>query len=220
MDFEVDEVPRGGLRLDVDVAFNPLSVRRGAVTRVDFYIGSTGAEISVQATEGAIQEHTGPSTLSVSYANKQTLVRQTTLSLTPSLKTKKGTAESELSLGAITREASHAREFAASFASEERFLATTVLRDTIKWTVTLPRGEKAIRDFLVGNLYLFAICHWPERPRRGTITVRPSDVRFFDDQRRPLSALKSLVMEFVLWRDQRELMNRDGFETTFQEVLT
>jgi hypothetical protein len=110
------------------------------------------------------------------------------------------------------------RVHSAEFSSEERYLETQLMGDTIKWAVALPHGEKVIRDFLMGNLYLFARCRWAKPPRAGRIVLRTIDFRFFDEHRKPLSFAKSLLMHFALWRKGIRFENKDGFQTEFEEV--
>lgn len=218
LDLDADVEADATLRLDLNVVFNPLSVRRGVVKKVDYYVGSTGAEVSVQATGGAVSEHTQAATLDVNYSNTSKKQRKVGLSLTPVVKAKDGSAEVDATIGSITHEAAQETSVSATFASKERYLAPLRIGDTIKWTITLPRGEKVIRDFLTGNLYLFAKCAWASGPRSGTISIRPSDVRFFDHDRRPISTIRSLLMWFILWERYVKIENSDGFRIEFKEI--
>ena len=212
---EADHEDKDCIRIDLDVVFNPIPVRRkqGPVRQADFYVGCTGAEIGVEASAGSILKHTGPTTLSVGYSNSTSRNRSSGLTLDPILAMNSG----ETKLGAVTKEASQEVTFNATFSSEERVLQPVLLHDTIKWTINLPRGNKAVRDFLMGNLHLFAVCRWDHVPRTGRVTVRPSDVRFFDGNREPLGPRRSLMMEFVLWLRRIQVFNKDGFSARFEE---
>ena len=218
IDLDADMEGTETLRLDVNVIFNPLPVRRGTLTRVDYYIGSTGAEVSVDASGGKVHGHTPAATLDVNYSNATQSRRKAGLTLKPEMKVKDLSRAAEAKLGSVTRAAGQERVQSAAFASAERVLAPVATDDGVKWTVSLPRGEKAVRDFLIGNLYLFAKCTWAGTTKRGRVAVRPSDVRFFDADRRPLGTAQSLVMQFVLWRLGIKLQNRDGFAMTFRET--
>lgn len=218
LDFSADIENDKTLRLDLNVVFNPISVRRGIVNRVDYYVGSTGAEISIEATKGTIRDYTREATLNVKYSNTTKKQRQTTLTLTPIVKMKHGAKEIDAKPGVITQRASHENSFTVTFTSEERILSTSLMHDTIKWTIAEPRGAKAIRDFLIGNLYLFAKCTWLCSQRAGFVIVRPSDVLFFDASRQPLSKIASIFMQYILWEKGIKLSNTDGFRTEFEEL--
>lgn len=217
LDLEADATTNRGIRLDLDVVFCPIPIRHGVLNRSDFYVGSTGAEVTVVAERGQVHEHTGPETLVVNYSNKTTQVRSADLDLAPELEAESGGAKAKASLGSIKRQQSDSREFTASFQSEERRLAPMHLHNSVKWTITQPRGEKAVRDFLLGNLYLNATCRWAGQARSGAVEVRPSDVRFFTSDRRPVSWLRSVFMQAVLWSEGISVDNRDGFRIAFRE---
>jgi len=218
-DADIDPAPHT-LRVDLNVVFNPISVRRGTITHVDYYIGSTGAEIIIEATKGTIHDHTRAAKLDVSYSNSSKIWRKAGLNLAPAVKVKIESKEIESKLGTISRDAADEKLFTATFSSEERFLAPVLIGDTIKWTITLPRGEKVIRDFLIGNLYLFAKCTWKSAIKSGSVSVHPSDVRFFDSNRRPIGSMRSILMQYVLWKRSVKIRNIDGFRITYREVVS
>lgn len=220
LDLEADHENDGSLRLDLNVVFNPISVRRGIATLVDYYVGCTGAEISIELTRGAIRSHTQAATLDVSYNNTTKTQRTAKLCLSPAVKTKTGISESDVTVGEITYDTAAERFFTSTFASQERYLSPALMGNTIKWTITIPRGEKAIRDFLHGNLYLFAQGSWDRFPRSGCVSIRPSDVLFFDSDRRPIGSLRSLLMWYILWENNIKVENKDGFYIKFEETVS
>ena len=219
LDLEADRLDEGALRLDLNIVFNPVPVRRGKIMRYDFYIGSTGAEISIEAAAGRVLDHTQPAVLEVNYSNSSTRTRKAALTLKPALKAKTGGSDIDASLGSIARESGQERSFTAEFACEERVLGVRVFDDQILWTITLPRRESVISDFLAGNLYLFAECKWFGLPRAGTVSVRPSDVRFFDDNRKALGKVRSLIMACRTWTDGVKIQNSDGVSMNFEEIV-
>jgi hypothetical protein len=115
----------------------------------------------------------------------------------------------------IELEANSERNFSTSFKSAERLLVSTDMNDTIKWNLDLPRGEKAIRDYLIGNLYLYACASWKEKPLTGEVTIRASDIRFFDADRRALSFKRSLAMLYCLYRKGITVQHKDGFRIQY-----
>lgn len=89
LDFDADGDSDGNLRLDLNVIFKPLAVRRGTATRADYYVGSTGAEVSLQAFSGSVVDYTPSATINVDYSNATTRTRSHSLQITPSVKHKR-----------------------------------------------------------------------------------------------------------------------------------
>jgi hypothetical protein len=77
------------------------------------------------------------------------------------------------------------------------------------------RGEKAVRDFLFGNLKLWALCNWGAEPKKGHVTLRNMTF-FFDDESRRLSDIRSIYAGFILYRHKSEVANRDGVGVKFE----
>ncbi|AKH37552.1 NAD+ kinase [Nitrosomonas communis] len=218
LDFDVDVEDLGTLRVELNVVFNPKSVRRGSVNRVDYYIGCTGAEIIFEATQGTILQHTQEATLDVNYTNSTSTDRKVALNLAPAIKEKNDGAQINVALGTINRKKGKKQSTNATFQFSERYLATIKSGNNIRWVISLPRGEKVIRDFLIGNLYLFASCDWQGVKKAGRVTIRPSDVVFFDSNRKPLESRRTLMMKFVLWYRNDRIKNWDGFTICFEEA--
>ncbi len=218
LDFNADLEDDTTLRLDLNIAFNPQPIRRGLVTRADWYVGCTGVEVSVEADSGMVTHHTQAMTLQVDYSNTVKKQRKASLDLTPCIQAKNGHNDVKVKPGSIKHNALTDNVFSVKFKSEERFLQSIHLGNSVKWILSLPRGEKAIRDFLAGNLYLFCNCIWAQSSKSGEIVLRPSDIQFFDPERKPVGRAKSLLMFFVLWKNGTKLDNRDGFSTKFEEV--
>lgn len=217
LDLEADCKNSNSLNLHLNIVFNPLSIRRGQLTRADFYIGSTGGEVIVEVENGTVSDYTNSESLTVNYTNTMTRRQTSALCLAPALKSKEGGTEREAEVGNIKFDANVERTHSASFSSSERFLVAMLMNNTLRWVISLPRGEKVVRDFLMGNLYLHVECAWNGDCRKGRISVRPSDVRFFDSDRRPLGPTRSLLMQFALWRKGIRVLNRDGFELNFTD---
>lgn len=93
--------------------------------------------------------------------------------------------------------------------------------DVVVWSLSLPRGEKVVRDFVFGNLHLFVECVWPKnigglRPETsGRVELRPTDIAFFDSDRRPVSKVQSLLMRYLLWSEDVAIYNTDGVSVRF-----
>jgi hypothetical protein len=206
------------IRIDLDVVFNPKPIRRGTLQRYDYYVGSTGAEISLTINDGTIDSFTPEVKIDVDYSNTVGENRKSNVSLSPSMEVTQGTSKVKANIGTFAKESAEHSNFSASFKSSERILVPSIIGNTIKWNLNLPRGEKAVSDFLNGNLYLFAQCNWSNNEKSGIVNLRPSDVLFFDSERRPLSNLQSLLMAFVMWSKNKYLSNKDGFQISFKEL--
>ncbi len=220
LELEVDELDNKSLRLDLNIVFNPIRLRRGNLPRADWYIGSTGAEIYFDAVDGSVTEnYTKGRPLEVNYKPTETWKRKAALTLRPEIDTKDTSASTKARLGDIALEANTERVFESSFSCEERLLSQIHMTNSVKWVIDLPKGSKVVRDFLLGNLYLCAECFWLNRPRSGRISVRPADVRFFDEERRARSIgfRASLGMRFVLYRRKIKIDNLDGLTINFTD---
>jgi hypothetical protein len=83
--------------------------------------------------------------------------------------------------------------------------------------VKLPEGQ-LIRDYLIGNLYLYVESSWDDATKEGRIEVRPSDLQFFDSDRRVIGGgMTALAMRFIL-RRQGIRLNRESLIINFREA--
>lgn len=120
----------------------------------------------------------------------------------------------ETSAGEIGVESTGTREGEAEYTSNENPLAVVNKGDAVIWQESMVRGEKAVRDFLFGNLKLWAQCKWADKNQVGRVRLHTSAF-FFDDQKRRLSGWKALLMEFTLAERNVKIPNRDGVEVQF-----
>lgn len=219
-ELEVDELAEKSLRFDLNVIFKPIRVPRGNLPRADWYIGSTGAEIYLEAFGGIVGEnHTKGKPLQVNYKSTETWERKSAFTLAPEINIKSTSASAKAKLGDIVFKANSERRFESSFTCEERVLAHIHMENSVRWNIDLPKGGKAVRDFLFGNLYLRAECAWHDGPCHGRVTVRPSDIRFFDEERhaRPMGYLANLSMRFTLFRRGTKIENLNGLTIKFTD---
>jgi len=218
LDIEADVLDDFSMRFDLNVVFNCIPVRRGVLQKTTHYIGTTGAQISAECRNATLKGFTAEKTLDVNYKNTDGRTRTRSLTIAPELTITNTSAESSAKIGALQFDAGQQRTFSSMFSSQERLLTVINMGDTLKWVIDLPRGEKAIRDFLIGNLYLFVEFVWNKEvtAASGKLAVRPSDVRFFDAERRPMGKLGSLSMRYTLWRRGIKVQNMDGCETSFR----
>ena len=220
-DIEPDLLDERVIRLDINVVFNHIPVRKGFAQKADFYIGTTGAEIFTEFDEGSIRHFTEQTSFNVNYTNTVKHNRKSSVSIKPDIDTKTDQEKAKVGAGSISLEKGADRTFTSAFTNKERILIPVHMGSLLRWVITLPRGEKAIRDFLLGNIYLFVVCSWDVSGDTfgcGRVGVRPSDVRFFDDERRALSKRKSLLMLCELWLKGIHIHNNKGITTSFKVV--
>tara|TARA_Y100000588_G_scaffold224813_1_gene238766 strand:- start:1081 stop:1821 length:741 start_codon:yes stop_codon:yes gene_type:complete len=215
LDMQIDTVDSNRLRFDFDIAFNPISERRGGITRKDYYIGSTGAEIQIEFQNGNIVDHSKEKILNVDYKVSKTFTRNSDLVFKPSIKVK---GKGEFDLGELKYHKSDEINILASFKGEERTLASVVHKKGIRWNISLPRTQNVVRDYIIGNLYLFIIVARNKLPNKGSINVKPSDVLFFGPNKTPLGSRKSWLMKVYLKRKGKVPYNQDGFQIHFKEL--
>ncbi len=205
------------LRLRLNVVFQPIAIRRGAIAPNDYYVATTGGSATLSAPIAEVVDYTGPSSVAVQHdvsAGREIGGYQ---KLVPELKSKLAGAELEFKPGSVERATKSSFSSGIKFASEEMVLVPISFGNAVKWQIDSHRGEKAVRDFLAGNVYLEATFRWKTATKTGSVHVRPSDISFFDGSRRRLSSRASILMRFVLWRNGIDIAYRDGIEVTFTE---
>lgn len=219
-DVEMDLLHLGKLRLDVSLAFNHIVVPLDTGVRYkELYLGYEGVQVDIHARGGKVVEHRKHETITIAYTNTTTHHRTSEISLAPKLSYKSQGGELTAEPGGSTFQAGTTSAFTTSLHCEERILSPTLFDRKVRWLFNRPKVPSAVRDFLDGNLHLFAICAWTlGTPKTGTIRVKPSGISFFDENRSRLkSRWKGLVMEFLL-RSRSSLypIDRRGQQLCFE----
>lgn len=210
LDVDVDVASANSVRIDFDLVFSPKSIRRGTVVdQADYYVGSTGAELHVQPRKGEVCDYTAGRSVDVNYSNSTDIARRSAATIGPEATVSVGGGDTKLGIGNVSYAAGSKRAMSASFQAEERVLQTEFANPHVKWVLVLPRGERAVRDFLQGNLSLYAECRYLDRGIEGQIEVRPSNIRFFGPDRRPLGRMASLRMRYALWNRRIRILSQD-----------
>jgi hypothetical protein len=215
LDIEPDFIDDNKIHLDLNIIFRSIPVKTGIVQRRDYYVGSTGARVVFKAIGGEVKNYTGPMTLTVE--NEQTFKRsrQSGVKISPAIESGK---EFKVNIGDITFQKDAERTFTLKFSSSERSLAPLAMHDAVEWEIALPKGEKAIRDYLFGNLYLYVDSEWSGKLKEGQIEARPSDILFFDSERRAIGGPKvAMIMLYRLWQ-QGIKVSRENIVINFKET--
>jgi hypothetical protein len=195
------------------VSFQPIRVGRGILNRSDYYVGTTGIEVSIRAVKGEIVGYTQPSTIDVVYSRTDGNENGRGEKISPEVKLKSGV---EVKIGALESNKKRTQSETVTFSSAEMILVATELADMVRWNIDTHRAEKAIRDYLVGNTFLEATFKWNGGDRTGEIKLRP-EIRFFDNDKRLLSRKASIRMRFVMFTKGIRLANERGFDLSFSE---
>jgi hypothetical protein len=213
LDLEPDFLNENTLRIDLNIVFRPIPIRRGSSQTRDYYVGSTGARVLFETFDGKVGDYTKGSPLKVNYENSFTRSRISDAKIAPEV----GREDSSLSIGEISFSKDITRTFKTSFSGNERVLSDIDLGYGVEWELKLPGGQ-AIRDYLIGNLFLYAESTWNCKSKGGRIVLRPSDILFFDSERRTIGdGIRALAMRFVLWRQGIKL-NSKSIVINFKEI--
>lgn len=199
-DLGFEKIADDNIQIEIDIVFSPKTVRRGVIRKADYYVGSTGAEISIKPQNFGIIEYSKGSEIEVIYEETNGTSGEEGFSLTPNLKAKYGDVEGAVSLGSFEAKSTAQRKSTAKFSGKERQLETEYANPNLKWIVQLPRAKQIVRDYLQGNLKLFADFSVTKMECVGALELRPSDISFFGPDRQQLGEISSLRMKYVLWK--------------------
>jgi hypothetical protein len=214
LDLEADFPDEHTIRLDLNVVFRPIPIRRGTIQTRDYYIGSTGARVIFEAFLGKVRSYTPGILLKVDYEHTYTHTRKASVKIAPKIESGE---RIKGELGEVTFDKDVKRSFTTRFSGAEKTLADVNFEHGVEWEVKLPDGQ-LIRDYLIGNLFLYVESSWDADAKEGRIEVRPSDLLFFDSDRRVIGGgMKSLAMQFVLWKQGIQL-NHESLIINFREA--
>jgi len=213
LDLEPDFLDDRTIRLDLNIVFRPIPIRRGKLQTKDYYVGSTGARITFETFLGKVTNYTCGTPLKVDYEHTNTHSRKTSVKIAPAIEVGDKLIAK---IGEVTFDKNVERVFTSRFSGAEKILSDVNLGHAVEWEIKLPDGQ-AVRDYLYGNLYLFVESSWDAVTKEGRIEVRPSDLLFFDSDRRVIGdRVKALAMRYALWR-QGIRLNRESLVVNFRE---
>lgn len=215
LDLNPDFLDEKTIRIDLNIVFRPIPVKRGWLRTKDYYIGSTGARVTFETVGGRVTNYTRATSFKVDYENTYKRSQQSAVRIAPKVETG---ADINLELGEINLNKDEERTYTAKFSGSERMLSDINLESGVEWEIAIPPGQ-VIRDYLIGNLYLYVESVWSEKVKEGRIVVRPSDISFFDSQRRHIPGIKTaLAMLYKLYQ-KGITINRENIEVNFQECV-
>ncbi|MFZ0244424.1 hypothetical protein [Candidatus Binatus sp.] len=199
----------GAVEFLIDVVFQSIRIQR-PLGRGHWYVAATEAEIELRANGATIVAYTKAPAITIQYTVAKTKEKKVDVGVKPEIDIAKNVT---VSIGGVGVKAAGSEEATIAFSDQESPLASVVRGDSIVWQQSMTRGEKAIRDFIFGDLHLSVKCKWKNQDRQGSVGLRTSPM-FFDAKGRMLSKFKSLLIGFVL--DTRSyLANEQGTDVQF-----
>ena len=199
-------------RLDLNVIFRPVAIRRGFVQKQDFYVGSTGARIEVRIKDGKITTYTKKKSIKVGYEETDTHSRKAEVSISPKIEVGK---DISLEPGEVTFGKDVARSHTNKYSGTEQTLAVAAASKYILWELA-DTPNKVIREYQLRNLYLFLEAS-TKKEVEGKIIVRPSDIRYFGPDHKKLSWTKSFFMDCSMSIGGKNIDEND-IELEYREV--
>jgi hypothetical protein len=196
LDLEPDFIDEKTIRLDLNIVFRPIPIRRGRIRTRDFYVGSTGARVVFEAFRGQVKQYTPAAILDVNHENSYKRFRSNAVKLSPEVEA----GDAKVNVGEITFTKDTESTFVTRFTASERVLSLAFFGNAVEWELVLPKRQ-ALRDYLFGNLFLYVESSWDAETKEGMIEVRPSDILFFDSERRVISdVMNSVAMRWTLYK--------------------
>lgn len=207
----IEKVGTGFLKLLLDVAFQSIPLERPFGSGF-WYFASTGAHIELRASGAKILSHTEGSRIVVKYVLKTENTKSLNAKIEPKVKLLE---DAEFSVGAVGTDRTVVHGGETVFISHENPLAVVETQEAVSWQYSMGQGHKAVRDFLFGNLKLWADCKWPGKNRRGRVRLRCSSF-FFDEENKRLPRWKAIGAEFLVADGGYKIAHRNGLEVEFR----
>lgn len=215
LDLSPDFLDDKTIRIDLNIVFRPIPVKRGWLQRKDYYVGSTGARLIFETVGGRVTNYTRATSFKVDYENTYKRSQQSAVKITPKIDTG---VDSSVEFGEISINKDEERTYTAKFSGSERMLIDINLETGVEWEIAIPPGQ-VLREYLIGNLYLYVESMWVNHLKQGRITLRPSDISFFDSQRRLIPGVKTaLAMLYKLYQKGIRI-NKEDVVVNFTESV-
>jgi len=213
LDLNPDFLDDKTLRMDLEIAFNPIPIKRGWLRKTDYYVGSTGARVTYEAIGGRVTDHTKGTSFKVDYENTLKRLQQSAVKMAPKIEVE---STATLELGEVSLDKDEERTYVAKFSGSERLLSDVNLGNRIEWELIIPPGQ-VVREYLMGNLYLYVESVWDKTTKQGRVILRPSDISFFNPQHRLISGvMTALAMLYKLY-EKGIKVNKENVEVNFTE---
>jgi len=213
LDLSPDFLDDETIRIDLNIVFRPIPVKRGWLQIRDYYVGSTGARVTFEAVGGEVKNYTKATSFRVDYENTYKRSQLSAVKVSPKIEIG---SDVSLDLGEISLDKDEERTYTAKFSGSERMLSDVDLGNAVEWEIAIPPGQ-VLRDYLIGNLYLYVESSWQQNKKEGRIELRPSDISFFDSQRRLVGSIKGAFAMLYKLYQKGIRVNRQNVVVTFKE---
>ena len=211
------------IKLLIDVLFQSVPVKR-PLQRGHWFAACRSALIYVQLDTGTVLGQTEKTPLQFHYKIESSSDEEVGAELNPTVKVGPEGAQTEVSVVSLTAKKKTSRGGEIDYSGTENTLEVNCLANSVTWDFSIVRGDRAIRDFLSGNLPLWVDCKPRGTRLKGTIKLLPS-IFNFDRDKQPMSGTKSFLMQLALaFRksmkndpEKRPILNYEGIHLTFGE---
>jgi hypothetical protein len=208
LDVNPTEVCSDRVRFNLHVIFNDVCTAKRKNGEIVTLMGTTGGEIIVNVANGKLSNYTKEETILVEYAITGSDSKKVELKAKPSVTI----GETEIQLGESSWGKGNRKNQTAAYSNTEKSLSVIDFVNSIKWIVALPDGIKVYQDNLLGNLNVYFESTGNSGCQEGSITIRVTDIDFYDRKRKLLWEAKSKVIRFLY--HMKNIPKKEQIETT------
>jgi hypothetical protein len=209
---DIEKSAAGVFKIFIEIVFQSIRLER-LFGQGNWYIGANQVDLKLWATGANITDYTQATTVTVTYTVIKSKKRATGAKIKPEVK---GPLDTSASIGEIGVKLEKGEELQTMYSGTENELSVTKANDVVQWEKSMPHGGKIIRDYLHGNLSLWADCTWANgQDKTGEVDLYtfPS---LFDNDRKMYSRGKSILMKWILYYNEKVLENESGIKVQFE----
>ncbi len=177
----------------IDAHFPPLP---GDNTRRTYYFACTNAHLEITIDKGKVIRHTPSTKIPANFTYSEEFEDNTEVSIKPEVEVKPVTVKP----GGWASSQATKKTVNFSIVGTESDMVATKGPNFVKWTFDTIRTPRPYRDYIEGNYLLQADVEWGGGPRGGTLSLKPEVTHVFDKQKKKVSRLKGLWIQFVVFR--------------------
>jgi pyrimidine deaminase RibD-like protein len=208
MDVAPDTDLDGAFRLDIECGLQALRLRDESSKKVLYYAAMHGVAVDLQVQQGHVVSHSPsiPRGAALPGPEPRTQNATFTVEATPA----------SADPPTYTIERGQQWTFETQVAGGTLALEVLGGRRQVRWDVAL-HGPGPGKTLVTAKVAASVRLLWAAGARRhGNIEVHPDEITFFDDQRRPLGWLRSLLMWRLLRKHREEARQHEGFSVDFE----
>jgi hypothetical protein len=186
-------------RMTFSLSFNSVRIPR-AFGKADCYVACQGAKITFASDRSDIADRASGASIEFTYSKTKGKTRKIMLALEPEVGAEAGPVKASAKgpKAAVEKKKEDSTEF--SFTDEENQLSVTTTPRTVSWSISMVRIERAIRDFIFGDLPLWIDFKSNGLPLKGNLTIEPKALRFDNEEKR-IQGMAALLMSYAVWNE-------------------